>query len=328
MIVKHTLIVGAFCVLFFSTASTVSSSDLRKLQTEGDAFKSGVLRSLPLNAGLGLSWSDVYIGQLVSVQPHFGFGVSAGLSSVSTSDFKNILESFGTDCSGAKNILLPVLLAETRLGGFVLPFDIGLKFGTLHDLSSSRLFLSRTKIDFMLAGGDLRARIYRGGVIAPAISIGLGYNYLTGALHTPLPDSDFSIGSNVLSATAPEAELFWEMSAIDLKVQLAKRFGIITPYLAAAGTFYWASAGYKLKGGLKYSGSWDALNADLTNAGINGIAVNQNGFSSESEASTGIATRLLGGFSLNLFIFRLDCSAIYSFADLNWGSNVGLRLQV
>jgi hypothetical protein len=334
---KTKMIVGSLGVLFFFATGSVSANDIQKLQTAGNSFKSGVLSALPLNASLGLSWSDAYIGQLVSVQPHFGYGVSAGISTVSAGVFQDLLESFGANGGGGSTVMLPLVVAETRLGGFLLPFDIGFKFGSLNDLSSSLFLTPETKMDFTLIGGDLRASIFKGGFIMPAISIGLGYNHLTGTLSAPLNDigADFNIGDNVLKATAPDVGLFWEMDAIDLKVQLSKRFLFITPYIIASGTFYWASAGYNLNGKLEYFNSdgitprsWDSLDSDLAAQGINGIDINRNGLSSRSAAGTGISTRISGGLSLNLFLFRLDCALLYSFSDSNWGTNIGLRLQV
>jgi hypothetical protein len=216
---------------------------------------------------------------------------------------------------------------EGRLGGFILPFDIGLKFGYL-PIESKKI-----DIDYLLVGGDVRFAVLKGNVILPKISVGMGYNFMKGGLTKTIGNArsfGFEMGgiSQILNLSAPEVGFLWETSCLDFKAQISKSFIVITPYLGIGLNHAWSKAGYDVSAKLT-DGSGNPLDVDAKNAikalGITNI--DDNGFSSIIE-DNGWSGRLFGGFSVNLTVIKLDLTAMYNFADSNYGATFGVRFQL
>jgi hypothetical protein len=329
---------GIVCIVFFSLTGTVYAGSMVEVEKNGDKFKSDVISALSLNSNIGLSWSDAYIGQLLSVKPHFGIGVSGGLTSSNVNAFRGILGSIGVSegLVNEKSMMLPSLLVEARLGGIVLPFDLGFKFGKLDDISIDPLNSGSFTRSFFIIGGDVRYALSKGGVFFPKISLGFAYTYLSGTFNTKIEgDKAFDIDStHKLNMNSPEAALFWEMNSLDMKLQVSKTFFFITPYLGLGATFYWASAGYKVDAPTALNGTpvnnstVQTINSLLRSNNINGISISPDGFSADERMETGMVTRAFGGFSLDFFVFRLDLNALCDFPALNYGASLGFRIQV
>jgi hypothetical protein len=324
----------AVSVFFLPLFSVFGGEKLRLLQRNAETFQADLIKSMPLHAGLGLNWSDAYIGQLLSVRPHLGIGVSAGVSSGNHGSFENFMNSFGVNVSQVSSnmFLLPAGVVDIRLGGLVLPFDLGFKIGKIDDFKmDTGMTLYTLRRSYVMYGGDLRYALVKGGASLPKVSLGFGYTYLEGAVHTSMNGSrDFEIDSSkILTANDPSLAVFWNASVLDLKLHVSKTLAVFTPYLGLAASFYWADAGYKLKGPLTYNGgSWQNIENDMAAAGISGITLNQEeGFSSSSR-DQGASSRVYGGFSMNFFVFRLDLTAFCAFPHFGYGGSLGIRVQV
>jgi hypothetical protein len=307
-----------FAVLMFAPALAYSVS-LQDVQSAGESFKDDAIISLPLSAASGLIWSDAYIGQFVSKIPHFGYGFAAALTSVKTDGFQSILNSTGANREfSGKNSMTPIVVFETRLGGALFPFDMGMKFGLIDNLKSGKIIENGFDRSFFLIGGDFRISVLKDSGRKPGISIGLGYNYLRGSMTSETSGGDFTYTGGTLTADPGELKLFWDMHGIEAKLQVSKKLLCFTPYLGAAATFYWANAGYE-------------LNANLTStlpSNLSDITVTEKGFSSLRSNKTGMSARTFGGVSINIFVFRVDAAAMYDFFSKTYGLNLGLRIQV
>ncbi|MDR0410713.1 MAG: hypothetical protein LBH75_01905 [Treponema sp.] len=304
--------------------------DLADLQKNVDSFSSELAMSLPFNASMGLNWSDAYIGKFLGVPPHFGVGVSGGFTSLNSVAFDDLLDNFGVSLPIGE-MLLSSYVVEGRLGGFFLPFDVGVKFGILPQVD----FGDRLKIDHLLAGADIRFAVVEGNVILPRISVGVGFNFLKGALTAPLDNGvSFNVDEKVLTLTQPEATFSWETKSIDLKAQVSKSFLIITPYAGFGASYAWSNMGYSVESKIRYDGS-DVDNAaiseikeKLASAGVPGLdKLSANGFSS-IVAAEGWTFRAFLGLSLNVFIVKFDLTGMYNFIDSNYGATMGVRMQI
>jgi len=143
--------------------------------------------TLPFNSTLGLNWSDAYIGQLLGVPPHFGVGVSAGATTVQADEIKTLLTTLGVDTGAFPRIVpIPAAVAEARIGGFLLPFDIGVKGGYIPpDLGKTiKDATGGLNLDYLAAGADLRFALIKGNLLLPRVSLGVGVNYMKGGLST------------------------------------------------------------------------------------------------------------------------------------------------
>jgi hypothetical protein len=196
--------------------SVFADSTLSDLQKGVSNFSDNLAKSLPFNASLGLNWSDAYIGQFLGIPPHFGIGVSGGLTSMDSDSVKKLLNIFDLNLP-IDFMILPAYAVDARIGGFFLPFDVGIKFGILPNLD----FGDTLTIDYLLIGGDIRYAVLKGNAVLPTVSVGLGVNYLRGELGAALGSGQrFTFNGHSLSLSDPKVGFTWETTALDFKAQV------------------------------------------------------------------------------------------------------------
>jgi hypothetical protein len=307
--------------------------NLTDLQKAAGEFSGALAKSLPFNAALGLNWADAYIGMfLPSLPPHFGAGIALGYTTVDFDAFDGLLNQFGLSVPGGFDLgqlALPAYVAEARIGGFILPFDVGLKFGAFEHLGTSS-----AEVDYLLAGCELRYALIDGkkSLLLPNLSLGMGLNYLGGSFTGSKSSTlTFSTPGGAVPLTLSDFEvgLEWETLTLDFKAQVSKSFLIVTPYVGLGATHAWSSAGYRVAanvGGLT-DDQKSGINAGLKNAGVEGIDFGGTGFSTILK-ETGWSFRAFGGLSINLALFRLDLTGLFNILDDNYGVTLGGRFQL
>jgi hypothetical protein len=311
--------------------SAFAQSDLRDVQNGVMAFSEDLAKALPFNSALGLNWSDAYIGKVTD--GHFGAGISVGVTTMGMSSIQRLVTSFGTDISLDWNKMpIPAYAIEGRVGGFFLPFDIGLKFGILPSINMFGISL-----DYLQVGGDLRYAILDGidNPELPNVSLGFGVSYLKGGIVTSADTSQtISFGNNDSIRLGDAAvNLEWNTVSLDLKAQISKTFAIVTPYLGLGGSYAFSSAGYSVDAPITMNGQpitqadINTINSYLRDYGLEEVDVSADGISSILKIND-FSFRGFGGLSLNLAAFRLDLTGLYSLLDGNFGGSVGLRFQL
>ncbi|MEW6566068.1 MAG: hypothetical protein AB1404_11285 [Spirochaetota bacterium] len=308
------------------------SQSIEDLQNSAKAMASTLSATLPFNSTLGLNWSDAYIGQLLGVPPHFGVGVSAGATTVQADEIKTLLTTLGVDTGAFPRIVpIPAAVAEARIGGFLLPFDIGVKGGYIPpDLGKTiKDATGGLNLDYLAAGADLRFALIKGNLLLPRVSLGVGVNYMKGGLSTTVgSDQTFTYNTYSISATKPELGLSWETTTIDLKAQVSKSLLIFTPYLGVGAAYGMSKAGYFVKSNITTTGGTyeDIINAlkanDITPPDISATGI------SSYFANNGWAFRAFGGLSLNILVLRVDVTGLYNFSDGSYGGSLGVRFQL
>jgi hypothetical protein len=308
------------------------SQSIEDLQNSAKAMASTLSATLPFNSTLGLNWSDAYIGQLLGVPPHFGVGVSAGATTVQADEIKTLLTTLGVDTGAFPGIVpIPAAVAEARIGGFLLPFDIGVKGGYIPpDLGKTiKDATGGLNLDYLAAGADLRFALIKGNLLLPRVSLGVGVNYMKGGLSTTVgSDQTFTYNTYSISATKPELGLSWETTTIDLKAQVSKSLLIFTPYLGVGAAYGMSKAGYFVKSNITTTGGTyeDIINAlkanDITPPDISATGI------SSYFANNGWAFRAFGGLSLNILVLRVDVTGLYNFSDGSYGGSLGVRFQL
>jgi hypothetical protein len=330
---KMQKVLGVVLGMALFGAAPLFPQNLEDLQKAAGNFSEELAKSLPFNAALGLNWADAYVGKfLPSVPPHFGAGLALGYTTVNFEALDELLNQFGLSVPSGFDLgqmALPAYVAEARIGGFFLPFDVGLKFGAFE-----RLGTSSAAVDYLLAGGEFRYAILDGteSLLLPNLSLGLGLNYLSGSFTGSQSSTlTFSTPGGAVPLTLADFEvgLEWETLALDFKAQVSKSFLIVTPYAGLGASHAWSSAGYRVDA--KVAGltdtQKDAINAGLKAAGAEGIDFGKTGFSTILE-KTGWSLRAFGGLSVNLALFRLDLTGLYNFFDSNYGVTLGARFQL
>ena len=311
-----------------SFSAFAQATDLADLQRAASNFSSSIAESLPLNASLGLNWSDAHIGRIFpGFPPSFGVGVSAGVTTIELSDVEALATQlgFGGNLPNMTRMPFPGYTAEVRIGGFILPFDVGFKFGYLPSLD-----LADFHIDYFLIGGDIRYAILNRPFL-PRISIGVGFNYMRGGVGGRVgADQTFDFvtpdGINrYITLESPNVDLNWRTRSLDFRVQVSHSFFIVTPYIGLGVSYAWSRAGYEVRANV--SGDIDEVADYLRELGLDGMNVSDTRISSHVN-NTALGLRAFGGISLNLAVFRLDFTGLYSFLDGNYGASIGFRFQL
>lgn len=333
--------VGLF--VFGPLATGFGQTNIADIQRGAEKTAQALAVALPFNSTVGLNWSDAYIGQILGVPPHFGVGITAGATTVPTVDLKPLLTNMGVSLpAGVDQVLpLPVAVAEARVGGILLPFDVGIKAGYIPDSLGNTIkdTTGGLAVKYLLVGADIRYAVLKGNLLLPTVSVGLGVNYMDGGLGTTISGAGASFtyndgaGSHTIAATDPEVGVSWRATTVDLKAQVSKGFLFFTPYAGLGATYGASRAGYYVKSTLKYD------NQDITQTDIDNIKnyLQSQGVAVPDISATGIesyfeksgwAFRAYGGFSLNLAVMKFDLTGLYNFSDGSYGGSLGLRFQL
>ncbi len=355
---KRLLIVAIVALLF--APSALMAIEFAELEGDIQEFADGVASSLPLNASVGLNWSDAYIGQF----PHFGVGLTVGASTIPFAAAEPLLEGLGlTDLATNPDLApllqfgmpLPAYAIEARIGGFIIPFDVGIKVGILPpdwtpaDSFPNVALLQNLDLEYMNLGFDVRLPIVEERGLIPEVSIGGGYNYLRAKIgFRGILGGDVNIGSfevpdptptdpantivRDISLTDPAVFYEWSANVLDLKAQVSKGLLLFRPYAGLAASIGFGRAGSGFESELlgitqeeidEINAAAELLGRDLTIPELSGTS-----FSLSAPMTGGWSFRVFGGVAINILIVKIDLTAMYDFLAGNYGATVGLRVQL
>jgi len=347
-----------FLLILAAPLAVMAQTDINFVDLEGNiqAFADGVASSLPLNASVGLNWSDAYIGQF----PHFGVGLTAGFSFIPLEAASPILDGLGLmDTITGNDVLapliqfgmpLPAVVAEARLGGLFFPFDVGVKVGalpadfSLADTFSNVAALQNLDLQYLNLGFDVRFPVVQEHGLIPEISVGGGYNYLRANLgFSGILGGDLNIGTfespdpadtttwNV-SMTDPTVNYEWSANVLDLKAEVSKGLLLFRPYAGVGASIGFGRAGSGFESTLTgiTPEEIDQINAAAELLGADQVIPELSGtsFYLSAPMTGGWSFRAFGGVALNILIVKLDINAMYDFLAGNLGGTVGLRIQL
>ena len=288
--------------------------DIKKgMDNAADTFST----TLPFYSTLGLNTPDAYIGQLLRVPPNITVGASAGAVFIPVSELEGFLDKLDVSVPSELDTLglpMPAALLDARFGGFVYPFDFGVKVGYLPKLD---VFGKDVSFDSLLVGADIRTPVFRGPGPIPTISVGAGVNYLSGSLSFPI-DEVTAEGTTFDDATF---NADWSATVFDLKAQGSSNLLIFTPYAGLGASFAMANTDFEVDGDLA-GDNQDAIDA----AKDAGLELDDSIKSSSDE--TGWGVRAFGGTSINMAMLRLDLGLSYNVIGKNLGANIGARIQL
>lgn len=330
----------SFLGLFFAVTPLFAAemADIGEAWSEFAEDNSG---RLPVTADIGLGWSDAYIGELIDLPPHYGFGLTVGMNSVRMEKLNALtdaLELPRLDALFAQKQFFPAYVLESRLGGFRdAPFDIGFKIGYLPALFP---IFGDLQYENLMFGGDMRYNINRGFFWAPKLSVGFGVNYLTGYFLQPGytgswgdvggGGSDLRITWNTVSflakLVASKSLLF---DRVTLFIGLNGGVSISETGLALVGdTFTYQGAAVKDMTIGQYGGLESALGS-MGNGSEWEIKDNFGSFGAWGKISTTTVT--LHTYEGVAFDFdnntHLQLTMMFDLAHLEFGMSVGYRWQ-
>ncbi len=338
---KSIITIFIVCLLAIpSFSDTITITDYK----EGfKTFADDMAAALPLNTMVGLNWSDAYIGQLIDLPPHFGIGLTGGFTTVPYDAFKKIMvDTLKTPESDIPSVIrdyglpLPAMVIDGRVGGFILPFDVGFKLGFLPKQVKDSID-KKVDIDYLLVGFDFRYKLLdQTFIVIPEISVGAGFNYLKGSvtLSDIVPGTTISdlgtvnpaLSGQTLSLSSPDFSIDWTSKVFDLKAQASWSLLIIQPSIGVGLSYAKSSVTGGAASTLLLNGNpltttqkdyFRAFGFDVDNTGI-----------SVSSDVTSWGFRAFGGMSVNILLLRVDFGLMYDLIGKNWGATVGGRLQL
>lgn len=356
----YTTIAVVLALIIAPSIAAQNQADFSAYADSFGDFAGDVANSLPLNSSVGLNTSEAYIGQLLSAPPSIGVGLTGGASTLPYDTVSAVFSDLQIDMPSELDrfktlgVPLPAGAVDVRVGGILIPFDLGVKFGTVVPQLAVRM-PSDMSVDYTLAGADVRFPVMEGGALLPAVSVGAGYNYLRGSITMKdVISSRYQIDLSqyyptytswqALALDNPDATFNWSSNVIDLKAQASKNFLIFTPYLGAGASYAKSSAGGGLEAALlgDQGGGFnpmtpaevEQLKQDLrdienqTGEDFNLESLSANNGIGIERAVNGWAFRLFGGTSVNLLFMRLDLGLGYDLLGKNVSGTVGLRMQL
>jgi hypothetical protein len=341
--VKELKMKRAFLVItvLLSATAVFAQVNFTTFQSGFSEFAQDLANAAPMNTSNGLQWSQAYIGQF----PHFGLGVTVGATTLSAGAMQTMASSLGVTLPSSFSYVskyglpLPTYTIDARLGGFVLPFDIGFKLGVIPSGTLQKMGL-QVDLNYILVGADVRYGLLKDEGLSPALSIGLGYSHMKTTVGVPgILSGDIPIanvaGGNTLTLSNPSLQMDWSTNVIDLKAEISKKLIFITPYLGVAASLsFGSSASGEVQSTVKYN------NNPITQTDINNINLYYEsrgqtppdlsavGVSASAKNGTGLAFRAFGGVSFNLFILYLDFGAGYDFSTGSVGGSLNARIAI
>jgi len=170
-----------------------------------------------------------------------------------------------------------------------------------------------------------------GNLILPTVSVGMGFNYLSGGIERRL-GRDVEIGYTDLDGPQtlrmgnPGLGVRWSTATLDFKAQVSRQIFIITPYLGVGASHGWSNVAYGLNAEITSSGNLEQAREVFRQYGID-IDEELKRLSSEVGIG-GWSFRAFGGISVNLMLFRLDFTGLWDIRDNNFGVALGARIQI
>ena len=327
-------------ISIYTVIPVFSETEISFMQTSVLKFSGEMNKASLFNSSIGLNWSDAYIGKITSDPAHFGVGISAGFTTIDFNTILNIMYAFDMELPLADKIdffddtgyFIPNYTLDVRIGGFGIPFDIGVKFGFLPHKFVGMFSPNDddATMQNMLIGGDIRFALLNRKSCRLKISTGLGFNFMTGEISVVLPDfklvhtkSD-GTKNNLLNLTTPKVDVLWRTMNIELKAQASVPCKFITPYLGFKGGFSWSQSGYRVTSALTDGEVAELSKYDFTR-------VSKTGFETiidEKDIWERFNAQAFGGFSINLFYVRLDFTGMYEILGKNFGGTFGIRFQL
>lgn len=238
----------AIAILFICFSMNAQESVLKDSVADQFINFSNTLTSImPENITALNVWPEAHIGKFFpAFPPHFGFGISAAGTLIDTSFAKDTFDTLSKlilndmpdiklDFECKDIMVLPTCAINARLGGFLLPFDIGV-FGiaTIPDLLKKFNFGDfDASIDYFTFGGDIRYAIYEGNIFMPKVSLGVGYFYAQQELNFDINKTKSAINEETYVNINANVNLLLKTHTFFAQMQISKKILIITPFIGA-----------------------------------------------------------------------------------------------
>lgn len=284
-----------------------------------DDFCDALNDTLPNTQTLQNVWAEAWIGKLIP-NFKFGFGVNAGVATLDITSLKKVGDALAIDMgdlSDTDKLVFPTVAADLRLGGIILPFDLGLSFVTFdtRDWDSINDSIKPAAFDYFTLGGDLRWRLFdKGGKFFHVRGSVSGGGYYTK-------------GGVEASDSGSSAELDFKSTTLFAGAQVSAKALCFVPFLGGRLLLTKSSVDWKAKA------NWSEI---LNSSGADSSYINDavswgilpSSFSGGSDSGWGVRPQVYGGLGIDLFIIDITVSGSYDFIKDVLGGAVSVRFSI
>ena len=262
-------------------------------------------------------WANAWIGNLLP-KPHFGFGINAGVSKLDLSPLASVADALGMSDSGSlpDTLVWPTVTADLRVGGFILPFDVGFTAMSFDSskISSLEKAIDPAYFDFFMIGGDIRYAILKGGILRPKLSVGVGAYYTKG---------DFGVEQDGSSA-----ELDFDSTSIVLSTQASIKLLFFVPFIGGKVMFTKSNVDWKMHANWASVLNTASSGDDISKALAYGLLPSDFKGGSESSFTDHVRPVIFGGFAFDMAVVDLTISGSYDFISKIPSGAVSLRFAL
>jgi hypothetical protein len=313
-----------FAIVFSSFAEVKKTADFTTENIESglNDFTFSLIKTAPSTVSHQNMWASAYIGQLLSLPPHVGGGVSVGMAQLKTDGLATVLKEMGINYD-VKKLFLPTLTFDARIGGLLIPFDLGVHGMMIKNPLEFNVQESLFSIDYGTVGADIRFPIIKEEGIKPNLSIGAGYAYSKG-------NAGISVQDGLANVSAG-----YESQILQATVQLSKKILIVEPFVGLRGTlssnkrnWSWNYDGTKALDDAKIKeleavpGALDALKAEnkFDSGDWSGFAINKEDPNYTAQIFAGIGIDFL-------FIAQGTLNVSFDVVNQIWAGGLSLRVK-
>lgn len=368
------ILIAVLAACLFST-SAVFAMDSTEVSDGLNSFATELLTAVPEASTQQNVWADAYIGKFFpSLPPHFGGGLTIGGSQLNMTGLKTAATALTSDLSEDNSIIsslesagidvptldfgdipdtfiMPTASLDLRIGGFFLPFDIGLcammtnpsLFGVSLDDPSSILDASGAMdfswagfdgtFDYLTIGADIRYAVLEESLVIPAVSVGVGYIYTRGSFGISTATDPVSITGLGDITTTANMDITFQTQVLYLQAEVSKSIAIVTVYGGARAL-------------LSDSVNTWAWNYDTSSESTTYAEESDDGYVSSGNGATDVYTdgkfdfsniqpQIYAGVSFNFLVFQTTVGACVDVASFfrdegsyQWSGLVSFRAKI
>ena len=220
-IIIFMILVSVFC--FSSFAIEPKDFNTNTIEEGLNDFTFSLTKTAPSTVSQQNMWASAYIGQLLDLPPHLGGGISIGMAQLKADGIATVLNEMGFTYD-VKNLFLPTLTFDARIGGLLFPFDLGVHGMMIKNPLEFNIQETVFSIDYGTVGADIRIPLTKQETILPNLSLGFGYAYSKG-----------NAGISVQEETA-NISAGYESQILQATFQISKKIAIIEPFAGVRAT--------------------------------------------------------------------------------------------
>ncbi len=300
---KKIIAMGLSLILTLSVFSNPSDS-VAKVSQGLEDFSIQLFDVIPNVAMQQGVWPEAWIGKVFpSVPPHFGVGISFGVARLPMEGLNNALSQLNAvaGSTGASlpslgnNLVFPTITADARVGGIFLPFDLGVSFMRLPNMTFGNI-----TFDYLTIGGSLRYAILQDKVLIPAVSVGMGFMYNKGFVQVKVEDAAY-VRSD------------FDTKTIFFEAQVSKKILFLVPFLGFRGVIAESTNDWAWE----YNVAFEGYQQGQVEKGT----VNR-GFKDS------FRPQIFGGVGFTFPFVQTTLSASYDFVSTIWGATLSCRFKL